>query len=72
MASILLKDVPAELHRRLKERAQGNRRSMSQEVLRILEEGIIGSLSPALPPLAKPKRAIAADEVIHAIRDARQ
>ena len=50
MAAIVLKDVPEELHRRLREQAERNRRSMSQELLTIMEE----ALRP-LPPLAPVK-----------------
>jgi plasmid stability protein len=37
MAGILIKDVPRDLHQKLKARAEANRRSLSSEVLTILE-----------------------------------
>lgn len=38
MASLTLKDIPKRLHQRLRERAQRNRRSLSQEALACLEQ----------------------------------
>lgn len=37
MATITLKNVPTELHRRLKVRAAANHRSLNREVIRCLE-----------------------------------
>ena len=37
MAGLLIKDLPNELHRRLKKRAEANRRSLSSEAITILE-----------------------------------
>jgi antitoxin FitA-like protein len=50
MPAIVLKDVPEQLHRRLREQAERNRRSMTQELLMIIET----ALRP-LPPLAPVK-----------------
>ena len=44
---MLIKEVPEELHRRLKERAAANRRSLSREVLVMLETAMA---EPAGPP----------------------
>lgn len=40
MAGLLIKDVPAHLHRKLKARAAANRRSLSGEALTILEAAL--------------------------------
>jgi plasmid stability protein len=37
MAGLLIKDLPKELHRKLKARAAANRRSLSGEAITILE-----------------------------------
>jgi hypothetical protein len=37
---LLIKDVPVELHRRLKELARSNRRSMTKQALVLLERGL--------------------------------
>jgi plasmid stability protein len=47
MPGMLIKEVPEELHRRLKERAAANRRSLSREVLVMLETAMA---EPAGPP----------------------
>lgn len=44
---MLIKEVPDNLHRRLKERAAANRRSLSREVLVMLETAMA---EPAGPP----------------------
>ena len=40
MAKILLRDVPDDVHERLREQADANRRSMNQEAVHILEEAL--------------------------------
>ena len=47
MPGMLIKEIPEELHRRLKERAAANRRSLSREVLVMLETAVA---EPAGPP----------------------
>lgn len=42
MASLTLKDIPADLHEKLKRRAARNRRSLSQEALACLEQATAG------------------------------
>ena len=37
MATITLKNIPADLHRQLKKRAEGNHRSLNREVLATLQ-----------------------------------
>ncbi len=41
MASITIKDVPRDVHGRLKERARINRRSLQQEILSCLEAVVV-------------------------------
>ena len=50
MPALLIRDLPDELHRKLKERAAANHRSMSRELLVVLEEALHESAGP--PPLA--------------------
>jgi antitoxin FitA len=40
MASLMIRDLPVDLHERLKERAKVNRRSLNKEALVILEEAL--------------------------------
>ena len=72
MSAIVIKDVPKDVHRLLKEAAARNRRSMNQEALTILER----ALRP-VPPLArikpiKPRRPFTHDWLQRAIREGRE
>ena len=40
MAGLLIKDLPGDLHRKLKARAAANRRSLSAEAMTILESAL--------------------------------
>lgn len=42
MPTITVKNLPPELHERLKQRAKGNRRSMNSEVIACLEQATSG------------------------------
>lgn len=61
MAAIVLKEVPEELHQRLKAEAERNRRSMSQQLLVIMEQ----ALTP-LPPLKPIKPVVPTQPFTHA------
>jgi plasmid stability protein len=54
MAALVLKNVPAQLHRRLKQEATRHRRSMTQEAIVLLEQSLGGRVSPARLDPAKP------------------
>jgi plasmid stability protein len=54
MAALLIKDLPKDLHDRLKRRAVQNHRSMTKEALAILEETLRNN--PKRPTLAQIKR----------------
>lgn len=46
MPTITLKNVPDDLHRRLKERAERHHRSLNREVIRYLEEAVSEDTAP--------------------------
>lgn len=46
MPGLLIRDLPPELHERLKRRARAHRRSLAAEVLVILEERLTGRTGP--------------------------
>ena len=46
MAGLLIKDIPPDLHERLRTRAHEHRRSMSQEILEILEQALLDRAGP--------------------------
>lgn len=52
MPTLVIRDVSPEVHRLLKERAGRHHRSLSKEVITILEESVIPS-GGTLPPLVK-------------------
>lgn len=54
MASLMIRDLPSDLHSRLKERAKANRRSLGKEALVILEEALgAGVWPPSIEELDK-------------------
>lgn len=56
MSTIVIKNVPDEIHARLKERAQQNRRSLTKELLTIIEQNLPPvRAAPRLPPPVKLK-----------------
>lgn len=46
MPGLLIKDLPPEVHARLKARARANRRSMGREALVLLEAALSGRAGP--------------------------
>ena len=51
MATITLKNVPDDLHKKLKAQAERNRRSLNQEAIEILSDGLAEFIpSPVLDP----------------------
>lgn len=71
MAAILLKNVPDQLHARLKQASVRNRRSMTQEAVCLLEEAL--HLRPAadLPAPIKPKKPFTQQWLSKAMRAGR-
>jgi plasmid stability protein len=69
MSTLVVKNLPDELHERLRERAQRNHRSVTKEAIMLLEQGI---LAPAarrpikLPPPIKLKGGPVTTEWIEA------
>ena len=41
MATLTIKKLPADLHERLKQRAQRNRRSLNNEIIVLLEQALL-------------------------------
>ena len=73
MASLVLKNLPDHVHRRLKRQAEQNRRSMVQEAITVLERGLIDVPPVALPKkLIKPLKPISGQMVLDAIKEGRR
>ena len=74
MPSLLIKDLPPELHRKLKEEAARHHRSMTRQALALLEEALSGPVRNAadlLPKPLKPAKQIAPSDVVSVIRKSR-
>lgn len=57
MASLLIRNLPPELHARLKASAAANRRSLTQEAILIVEKGLAAANVETFPkPLPEPIR----------------
>jgi hypothetical protein len=72
MSALVLKNVPEHLRRRLKEEAERNRRSMTQEAMIALERGL-----GVVPPVKLPKpiptlKPVTAKMIRDAIREGRE
>lgn len=50
MPGLLIKDLPDEIHYKLKSRAERNRRSMTKEALVLLEQALNLGEMPETPP----------------------
>jgi len=56
MATLVVKNVSEDLHARLKAQAERNRRSVTMEVLTLIEHGT--GAKRAVPPLSRPIKLI--------------
>lgn len=50
MTDLLIRQLPEDLHNRLKARARANRRSVTQEVLILLEQSLVSGETYMEPP----------------------
>ncbi len=71
MSALLIKNMPAPLHDRLRQRAASHHRSMNREVIAILETELERPVATALPPPVKPLKPISSERTVQIIRDAR-
>jgi plasmid stability protein len=71
MPSLVLKNISRTLHSRLRREAMRHRRSMTQETIHVLEQGL--GLSPVdFPPPAKGRRLLTQKLLDKAIREGRE
>ncbi len=71
MSALVIKNIPEALHRRLKEEASKHRRSMTQEVLIILEESL-DVIQVEFPRPVKGKTQLTQELLIKGIRQGRE
>jgi plasmid stability protein len=70
MASLLIKNIPETLHKKLKEEAKIHRRSMIQEVITILEQSLLATHQKTHDPI-QGKKPITQEILTKAIREGR-
>lgn len=73
MPSLVIKDLPADLHRQLKAQAEANHRSMTKEAIALLEAAL--SRAPGvreLPPPYRGKIKLTQEFIDKAKREARE
>jgi plasmid stability protein len=72
MASIVIKGLPNELHRRLADDAARSRRSMNQHVIHLLDQSLSGRTPPPPPPPVKLKAKLTQTMLSRAIAEGRE
>ncbi len=72
MASLLIKNIPDELHELLRKRAARHHRSMNKEVIVLLEQVMEGSRPGAIPEPAPLKRPIDTRTIMRARDEGRR
>jgi hypothetical protein len=74
MPTLVVKNVPESLHARLKAQAERNRRSVTKEVLTLIESGTAPKrVAPVLPPPIKLRGGpVTTEEIEDAISEGRE
>ena len=71
MTAILIKDLPPQVHRRLKEAARKNRRSMTRQAVVILEDALLPPERIKWPKPIKPRFPLTDEWLRKAVREGR-
>jgi plasmid stability protein len=72
MPSLILRDLPEEVHKRLRDRAQRHHRSMTKEAVSILEHELVAAGPVRLPPVVHAAQPIPTDVIDRAIEEGRE
>lgn len=72
MAALLIKNLPPQIHSRLRSRAEKNHRSMNREVIAILESTLQAQTGAELPPPVRTRRPIDAATIVDILRAGRE
>ena len=72
MAAVVIRDLPSDIHQRLKIEAQRHRRSMNREIIAILEKEMGGRRPIDLPPPVKGIKPVDPRWIVRIIREARE
>jgi len=71
MPGLLIKDIPRGVHEWLKREAKKNRRSMTQQAIMVLEEGMRRFRPVKFPPPVKTRTILTAEFIDRAKREGR-
>jgi plasmid stability protein len=71
MPAVIVRDMPVEMHRRLKSAALQNHRSMNREVIAILEKELGKNRAAVLPQPVKLRKPVDPQWIANIIREAR-
>jgi len=72
MPSIIIRDLPEEVHKRLRYRAKRHHRSMTREAVSILERELLATGPVRLPPVLSASRPIPGELIDQAIEEGRE
>jgi len=72
MPDVLIKNLPETLHRKLKEEAARNHRSMARHALALIEEGLDYSTELRFPEPVKTDKPLTQEIISKGIREGRQ
>lgn len=72
MSAVVIRDLPPDIHQRLKTEAQRHHRSMNREIIAILEKEVGGNRLSDLPPPVKGIKPADPRWIVRVIREARE
>lgn len=72
MPSLILRNLPEEVHKRLRDRARRNHRSMTKEAVSILEHELVSAGPVKLPSVVHVSQPIPTDVIDQAIEEGRE
>ena len=72
MPSLILRNLPEEVHHRLRARAQQHHRSMTKEAVSILERELLASDPVKLPPVVEATRPSPGNLIDEAVEEGRE
>ena len=72
MPSLMLRDLPEEVHKRLRDRANRHHRSMTKEAVSILERELLKTGPVKLPPVVAGAKPIPTQLIDEAIEEGRE
>ena len=72
MSGLVIRDLPPELHARLRAEAKRHRRSMTQQALVILEEALVEAAPVRFPNPVKGRHPLTQERLTRAIREGRE